>query len=312
MKKLLSSAIALLFLINTASAQVTGQDIANTCGLAQPCSALISSIGTGGGVIPNNTWLRWRNAANTTNVDILQLDNGDNTILNAATGGSVFLRAANDANRYFEFGSASDAALFLAYGDDGITAGQVFDVRATTADAADNGTVSVTGGGAVGSSRGAYVQVYGNESGVGPGIADLVAGNVAGGKIRLYTFGAQPVEISTNNLLRFSVSTAGDLVSDATSGGNIVMSKAGATLALQEGTAGAACSGTVTGTGTTAVTVATTCAKTGARIFISRNSAPSGTAQCWTDTIVNNVSFNLDCDAAETGSFNWVIFQEAA
>jgi len=86
----------------------------------------------------------------------------------------------------------------------------------------------------------------------------------------------------------------------------------GKTVAIQEATSASACSGTVTANGTTSVLVSTTCAITGSRIFISRTSAPSGTAICWTTGIVNGASFDFDCSAAETGTFNWVILHEAA
>lgn len=94
--------------------------------------------------------------------------------------------------------------------------------------------------------------------------------------------------------------------------GNVEMSTGGTTIAIQEGTAASACMGTASGNGTTGTVVSTTCAKTASRIFISRTSAPSGTAQCWADTIVNNTSFLLDCSGAETGTFNWMIVQEAS
>ena len=97
----------------------------------------------------------------------------------------------------------------------------------------------------------------------------------------------------------------------ATAGG-FVASTSGQTLSLQEATAGAACMGTVTANGTTAVTTATTCAVTASRIFISRTSLPSGTAQCGVTAIVTGTSFDLDCDGAETGTFNWLIINEAA
>lgn len=85
----------------------------------------------------------------------------------------------------------------------------------------------------------------------------------------------------------------------------------GKTIAIQEATSASACSGTVTASGTTSVLVSTTCATTGSRIFISRTSAPSGTAICWTTGIVNGASFDFDCSAAETGTFNWLIVHEA-
>lgn len=93
---------------------------------------------------------------------------------------------------------------------------------------------------------------------------------------------------------------------------DITATASGVTLALQEATAGAKCMGTATANGTTAVTVSTTCATTGSRIFLTRSSAPSGTAQCWQTNIQTGVSFDLDCDGAETGTFDWLIIHEAA
>lgn len=103
----------------------------------------------------------------------------------------------------------------------------------------------------------------------------------------------------------------GTFTSVTASTGGFTASTSGGTLSLQEATAGAKCMGSVTATGATAVTVATTCATTGARIFISRSSAPSGTAQCWTANLVAATSFDFDCDGAETGTFNWFIIKES-
>lgn len=86
----------------------------------------------------------------------------------------------------------------------------------------------------------------------------------------------------------------------------------GKTIAIQEATAASKCMGSVTANGTTAVTVSTTCATTGSRIFLSRSSAPSGTAICWQTNIVTGVSFDVDCSGAETGTFDWFIVHEAA
>lgn len=87
--------------------------------------------------------------------------------------------------------------------------------------------------------------------------------------------------------------------------------RSGRTISIQEATAGAKCMGSATANGTTAVTVSTTCATTGSRIFLTRSSAPSGTAQCWQTNIVNATSFDLDCSGAETGTFDWMIVHEA-
>lgn len=119
--------------------------------------------------------------------------------------------------------------------------------------------------------------------------------------------GATIAGIATGPLTPSSIVSSGSI----TAGTGLAISGSG-TLSLQEATAGTKCMGTVTATGTTAVVVSTTCAKTTSRIFISRSSLPSGTAQCTTQTIVNNTSFELDCDGAETGTFNWIIFNESA
>ena len=89
--------------------------------------------------------------------------------------------------------------------------------------------------------------------------------------------------------------------------GDIDLATTGKTIILEDGTAASTCVGTATANGTTAVTTATTCVQTGDYVFISRESAASGTAQCFVlnSAIVNNTSFDLDCDGAETGTFYW-------
>jgi len=88
----------------------------------------------------------------------------------------------------------------------------------------------------------------------------------------------------------------------------------GDTIALQEATSGAKCMGSVTFNDTTAVTVATTCAATGARIFLTPTSDPTGStaAYCWVTNIVNGTSFDVDCDQSNDGTANWLIIKEAA
>ena len=61
-------------------------------------------------------------------------------------------------------------------------------IRQATSDGSDDGLVSISGGGAAGSvSRGATVSAYGNEHASFPGNAHLVAGNVAGGVVSMFT-----------------------------------------------------------------------------------------------------------------------------
>lgn len=94
---------------------------------------------------------------------------------------------------------------------------------------------------------------------------------------------------------------------------DVVLGTSGNTVALQEATAGAKCMGSATANGTTAVTVSTTCATTGSRIFLSPTSDPTGStaAYCWATNIVNGTSFDVDCDQANDGTLNWIIFHES-
>lgn len=91
--------------------------------------------------------------------------------------------------------------------------------------------------------------------------------------------------------------------------GNVDLTASGKTLILEDGTAASSCIGTATANGTTAVTVSTTCVQTGDYIFISANAADVNTANCWATNIVDATSFDLDCDAASTTTFNWVIIK---
>ena len=61
-------------------------------------------------------------------------------------------------------------------------------VHMTTADGADTGLLSLTGGGAVAATRGAYVHLYGNE-GAGGGALVLAAGGSSGAVTDFYTAG---------------------------------------------------------------------------------------------------------------------------
>ena len=85
----------------------------------------------------------------------------------------------------------------------------------------------------------------------------------------------------------------------------------GQTLGIQEATAGAACSGTLTANGATPVVTSTTCAITGARIFLSRTSAESAVANAWVSAISTGVSFSITGEAGDTGTYNWFIIHES-
>lgn len=87
----------------------------------------------------------------------------------------------------------------------------------------------------------------------------------------------------------------------------------GKTVGLQESTSASKCMGSVTANGTTAVVTSTTCATTGSRIFLTPTSDPTGStaAYCWVSAISDGVSFSIDCDQANDGTLNWIIFHES-
>lgn len=91
MKKYL---IFILLLASSAFGQVTGITVANSCGLAQECGAVIASIGTGSAVMNNNTYLKWRNAAGSANINVLKVDASDDTVLASDTGDTVIIAPA--------------------------------------------------------------------------------------------------------------------------------------------------------------------------------------------------------------------------
>lgn len=190
-----------------------------------------------------------------------------------------------------------------------------------TTDGTDNSQLCIASADActTNGTRGSYVTFAGNEQ-ADTGSIRLQSGNVSGGLITLYaphSSGYVGIGTNNNNDWQFVRSGAATILKNATGGGNVELSLTGTTLAIQEATGASACSGTATANGTTAVTVSTTCAKTGARIFLSATSDGTGAAAndqgaCWATNIVNNTSFDLDCpDANNNAAYNWIIFHEA-
>ena len=102
---------------------------------------------------------------NSTNGSYLLIDDGTNTLFRVSSAGSIT--------------AASDIVFSNANGY----------IRANTADAADTNAVSIVGGGQISSLRGASVRVFGNENSGDPGVLELMAGNVTGGKVRIHAAG---------------------------------------------------------------------------------------------------------------------------
>jgi len=193
-------------------------------------------------------------------------------------------------------------------------------IRQGTSDAADSKEVCLTGGGACTSTadftRGAKLLLAGNEQATRPGEAYLESNGLVrlrtntGGNIQFYAGTVDFRSTAGSSLWTVNGST-GALTSDATNGGGIVLAKSGTTLAVDSGTAASACAGTGTHNGTTAVTVSTTCATTGNRIFFADTSEPTTSSGCWVANVVNGTSFDVDCKSAgQDATFAWWIQKE--
>lgn len=75
-------------------------------------------------------------------------------------------------------------------------------VASDTSDTSDTKSIYVCGGGTNTTSRGAFIQLAGNEHGSFPGRALVTAGDVAGAYLRLRTIGDQEVQIVTSGVAR--------------------------------------------------------------------------------------------------------------
>lgn len=89
------------------------------------------------------------------------------------------MRFNDDVNRLMTFAASSDTAFTQKWGDGGTTATQDFTLSGSTADADDDSTLYLTGGGALGVSRGAFFRANGNEASSG-GNVYMSTGNLAG------------------------------------------------------------------------------------------------------------------------------------
>jgi hypothetical protein len=97
-----------------------------------------------------------------------------------------------------------DAAYFLLYGGTGTQwafalteTANTFRWRASTGDGADNQIISICSGGGQGATRGAYVSLGGNESGL-PGQIYIVSGDAANNAIYFYTSGILSASLFTS------------------------------------------------------------------------------------------------------------------
>ena len=91
--------------------------------------------------------------------------------------GDLVIRVDADAQRLYTIGATSDTALTQTFGDGGTTAAQTLTLLSSTADADDDSYIAMCGGGANSTTRGACIQVYGNETSAGA--ATVTSGGLA-------------------------------------------------------------------------------------------------------------------------------------
>ena len=165
MKRILTLICALLITSTAYGQAVTGVGIANTCGLAQSCGAMIAGIQTSAGsMIPaaDDTYdlgsasLEWKD---------LYLDGTANIDVLSVSGASTLTGSVTTAGSYI----ASTTALGLI---------------SDTPDAADSKSVCIGGGGACNAAasynRGGRAEFFGNEAAGTPGDVYMTGGGVAG------------------------------------------------------------------------------------------------------------------------------------
>lgn len=224
---------------------------------------------------------------------------------------SDILRVEQDAQRLFTWDASSDTAFTATFGDGGTTATQILVSSASTADADDDSTWRLCGGGGYSAtgSRGACISLPGEEVAGGGDIAYVAGASdthvFSAGSTQTMSIGATGLVTTAAGLTNTTGATTNSAAAD------FIVSTSGGTLSLQEATAGAACSGTLTANGATPVVTSTTCATTGSRVFLSRTSAETGTVNAWKSALSNGVSFSITSEAADTGTYDWLIVHEA-
>lgn len=197
MKKILCVLLS-LFIASTGYAQTNATRL---IGLGMS-PELASFLVTQGIRMKNNVAIRFSNAAGTAQIDTLFVDATDDTVLNSDSGDVIKFKLESDSNRLITLGAATDTAFTTTFGDAGVTAVQQWVISASNADADDDSTVTLAGGGASGTTRGAYLQLEGNEV-AGGGDLLLATGNSSGSAMELAVAGTIEATL-TDDTLTFS------------------------------------------------------------------------------------------------------------
>jgi len=315
MKKSFCLIIAVSSLLSTGWAQTAKNDLIGL-GMKPEIASYLAVQGLGESTLANNTYLKVRNAANSANISVLKVDATDDTVLASDSGDVIKLNPQADPQRFLTITGTSDTATSISWGDAGTTATQDFHVGPLNANGDNDSSLMLCGGGlssgTCSSSFGGMIELDGEDD-ANKGDVTIDAGDSSTSDIRFRVNSASGAFYFTNasNQTIWSLTNAGVLANTANAG-DLSLSGTGSTVAIQEATAGSACSGTLTANGATPVVTSTTCARTGSRIFLSRTSAETGTVNAWVSALTDATSFAITSEAADTGTYNWIIFHEAA
>lgn len=242
-------------------------------------------------------------------IKLLTLDSSGRIVLPAVANKAVIL-GYSSKTKLSVTGDGVDTTT-IVFGD-GVPTRAHLDIRGATTDGDDDGYILIGAGGGNNLERGAAIVLYGNETtGGNHGDLKLDAGNVSGGDVEIII----PRTLGDNSSYRrawYWPQGTGDFTNDLTYGTDIIFAKSGTTFRIDSDTAASACKGTGTFNGTTAVTISTTCAATSMHVSLTPTSDPTGStaAYCWVASIANAVSFTVDCDQANDGTFSWLIVKE--
>jgi hypothetical protein len=152
-----------------------------------------------------------RNAAGSADVDVIWLNASNRVELGAAL-------ESLSVNGAAALGSTLAVTGVATFGSD-VAAGVI---RRATADGADNGQLSLTGGGAYDGTggRGGFINIFGNEH-ASAGSIDIAAGFVAGGIVRFLTGGNERARLDDDGVLLIGTTVAIGAV-----GGDVVLANA--------------------------------------------------------------------------------------
>lgn len=138
MKKYLLASV--LLFTNTAYALDSATELINL-GMSPPLAAkVVTIVNTLASPFPTNTFVTFRNAANSANINVLKIDATDDTVLNADTGDIIKLSVAGTS----EVQITDDTITFTGAAGEIVPGATSFAIR-NTADAVNNVLVSDAG-----------------------------------------------------------------------------------------------------------------------------------------------------------------------